>query len=194
VDDQVTRLPKRKPVAMRTARAVKVIGVPLTDARLPTFSPALRLTFEQRPGEFAVTPPSYRFDIEIEEDLIEEVARVYGFENIPTLPPVAAQAVRIAPENLRSLFTSCAIVWPTWITRKWSTSALSKKPGNRTSPTTAIRSNDESDREPDERDALDPDRQPGRQRQVQPQPQGTRVRAFELAAVYLRADTRETVP
>ncbi len=51
-----------------------------------------------------MTPPSYRFDIEIEEDLIEEVARVYGFENIPALPPVAPNAMRIAPENTRSLF------------------------------------------------------------------------------------------
>ena len=54
---------------------------------------------------FSVTPPSYRFDIEIEEDLIEEIARVYGFENIPALPPVAASAMRIPPENTRSLFT-----------------------------------------------------------------------------------------
>jgi phenylalanyl-tRNA synthetase beta chain len=53
---------------------------------------------------FSVTPPSYRFDIEIEEDLIEEVARVYGFENIPALPPVAAQAMHIAPESNRSPF------------------------------------------------------------------------------------------
>jgi len=54
---------------------------------------------------FEVTAPSYRFDIEIEEDLIEEIARVHGFENIPALPPVAANAIRIAPESQRSLFT-----------------------------------------------------------------------------------------
>jgi len=51
-----------------------------------------------------VTAPSYRFDIEIEEDLIEEVARVYGFENIPAVAPVAANTMIIAPENTRSLF------------------------------------------------------------------------------------------
>jgi phenylalanyl-tRNA synthetase beta chain len=51
-----------------------------------------------------VTSPSYRFDIEIEEDLIEEVARVYGFENIPALPPTAPSAMLIEPENTRSLF------------------------------------------------------------------------------------------
>jgi phenylalanyl-tRNA synthetase beta chain len=53
---------------------------------------------------FSVTPPSYRFDIDIEEDLIEEIARVHGFENIPALPPVAAQAMHISPENSRSPF------------------------------------------------------------------------------------------
>ncbi|HET7297719.1 MAG TPA: phenylalanine--tRNA ligase subunit beta, partial [Burkholderiales bacterium] len=50
-----------------------------------------------------VTPPSYRFDLEIEEDLIEEVARVYGFDNIPAAPPVAAAAMRSQPEDKRSL-------------------------------------------------------------------------------------------
>jgi phenylalanyl-tRNA synthetase beta chain len=63
------------------------------------------LEYTQENGVFTVTPPSYRFDIEIEEDLIEEIARVYGFENIPALPPVEANGIRIAPENKRSLFT-----------------------------------------------------------------------------------------
>ncbi|KIF82338.1 phenylalanine--tRNA ligase subunit beta [Noviherbaspirillum autotrophicum] len=104
VDDHVVNLPQRKPVSMRTARAVKVIGVPLSDAQIADIFTRLGLAFTQEPGLFSVTPPSYRFDIEIEEDLIEEVARVYGFENIPALPPVAPNMMRIAPENTRSLF------------------------------------------------------------------------------------------
>ncbi|MGE5649653.1 MAG: phenylalanine--tRNA ligase subunit beta [Bacillota bacterium] len=104
VDDHVVNLPQRKPVLMRTARAVKVIGVPLSDVQIADIFTRLGLSFTQEPGVFSVTPPSYRFDIEIEEDLIEEVARVYGFENIPALPPVAANTMRIAPENTRSLF------------------------------------------------------------------------------------------
>ncbi|MES2106689.1 MAG: phenylalanine--tRNA ligase subunit beta [Pseudomonadota bacterium] len=105
VDDHVVNLPQRPAVKLRTARAVKVIGVALTDDTIADIFTRLGLTFTQTPGEFLVTPPSYRFDIEIEEDLIEEVARVYGFENIPTLPPVAANAMRVAPESHRSLFT-----------------------------------------------------------------------------------------
>ncbi|MFC7514026.1 phenylalanine--tRNA ligase subunit beta [Herbaspirillum sp. GCM10030257] len=104
VDDHVVNLPQRKPVTVRTARAVKVIGVPLNDEQIADIFTRLNLQFRQEPGAFTVTPPSYRFDIEIEEDLIEEIARVYGFENIPALAPVAANTMRIAPENRRSLF------------------------------------------------------------------------------------------
>lgn len=104
IDDQVVNLPKREPVQMRTARAQKVIGVPITDAMVADIFTRLGLQFTQQSGLFAVTSPSYRFDIEIEEDLIEEVARVFGFENIPALPPVAASQIILAPENTRSLF------------------------------------------------------------------------------------------
>ncbi|WP_426194116.1 phenylalanine--tRNA ligase subunit beta [Massilia sp. DWR3-1-1] len=105
VDDQVASLPQRQPVLLRTARAQKVIGVPLTDAVIADIFNRLALPFTQpAPGQFAVTSPTYRFDIEIEEDLIEEVARVYGFENIPANPPVAPSAMLATPENMRSLF------------------------------------------------------------------------------------------
>ncbi len=105
IDDQIVNLPKRLPVKMRTARAVRVIGVAISDEQIADIFTRLGLVFTYEPGLFSVTPPSYRFDIEIEEDLIEEVVRVYGFENIPALPPIAANAMLIAPENQRSLFT-----------------------------------------------------------------------------------------
>ncbi|MBQ5947276.1 phenylalanine--tRNA ligase subunit beta [Massilia sp. ST3] len=104
LDDQVVNLPQPKAVTMRTARAAKVIGVPLTDETVADIFTRLALPFSFDQGVFSVTAPSYRFDIEIEEDLIEEVARVYGFENIPALPPVAPSAMLIEPENTRSLF------------------------------------------------------------------------------------------
>ena len=104
IDDQAPNLPQRKPVTLRTARAAKVIGVPVTDDMVADIFTRLGLPFTREDGLFHVTAPSYRFDIEIEEDLIEEVARVYGFENIPALPPVAPSAMLIEPENTRSLF------------------------------------------------------------------------------------------
>lgn len=191
VDDQVTRLPERKPVVMRTARAVKVIGVPLTDAQIADIFTRLRLPFEQRAGEFAVTPPSYRFDIEIEEDLIEEVARVYGFENIPTLPPVAAQAVRIAPENQRSLFDLRhrladldyqEVVNFSFVEEAWEQDfADNRNPIRLMNPIASQMSVMRSTLI----GSLVANVKYNLNRKA------TRVRAFELAAVYLRADTRE---
>ena len=105
IDDQVINLPLRAPVTLRTARASKVIGVPFTDTQIADIFTRLKLSFSYARGLFSVTPPSYRFDIEIEEDLIEEVVRVFGFENIPGLPPVAANTMRIDLEQHRSLFT-----------------------------------------------------------------------------------------
>lgn len=110
VDDQIVNVPVAKPVQMRTARARKVIGVAVNDQMVADIFTRLGLPFSLEAGEgddngvFSVTAPSYRFDIEIEEDLIEEVARVYGFENIPAVAPVAANTMIIAPENTRSLF------------------------------------------------------------------------------------------
>jgi phenylalanyl-tRNA synthetase beta chain len=101
--DQSLRLPERKPVSMRAARARKVIGMPIEDAEMASVFRRLGFRFEQKDGVFVVEPPSYRFDLEIEEDLIEEVARVHGFDNIPAHPPRAPARMHARPEALRSL-------------------------------------------------------------------------------------------
>jgi phenylalanyl-tRNA synthetase beta chain len=107
VNDTVAGLPVRKPVRMRVARARKVIGLAIAADEMEQIFSRLRLPHARHgagAGEsFVVTPPSYRFDIEREEDLIEEIARVHGFEKIPAHPP-AAPAVMLAPrEAQRSL-------------------------------------------------------------------------------------------
>ena len=109
VHDTVSRLPERKPVRMRVDRAQRIIGVSiLADEMADTFS-RLGLRHERTGSAgndaFIVTPPSYRFDVEIEEDLIEDVARVHGFEKIPADPPRAAAVMRAQPESQRSLHT-----------------------------------------------------------------------------------------
>ncbi|CAM9466548.1 unnamed protein product [Phaeothamnion confervicola] len=101
--DLVSKLPERKPVTMRIARAQKVIGVPVSADEMADIFTRLALPFVRSADAFTVTPPSYRFDIEIEEDLIEEIARVYGFERIPANPPSAPAAMRAEPEASRSL-------------------------------------------------------------------------------------------
>ncbi|TAM52677.1 MAG: phenylalanine--tRNA ligase subunit beta [Paraburkholderia sp.] len=103
VDDQVVNLPQRPPVTMRVARAQRVIGIPIEADEMARIFTRLGLEYEFDGEIFAVTPPSYRFDIEIEEDLIEEVARIHGFEKIPARPPVAANEMRATNETSRSI-------------------------------------------------------------------------------------------
>jgi len=103
IDDQVLNIPERKPVKMRLARAEKVIGIPLTNEVVTDVFKRLGFEFKQEGDVYVVTPPSYRFDIEIEEDLIEEVARMYGFENIPDLPPVASLKMSAKAEAKRGI-------------------------------------------------------------------------------------------
>ncbi len=103
IDDQIVNLPKREPVRMRVARAARVLGIPLSHEVVADVFKRLGLTFNVDGDVFVVEPPSYRFDIEIEEDLIEEVARIYGFEQIPAKPPVAENAMRPTNEARRTM-------------------------------------------------------------------------------------------
>ncbi|NYH98647.1 phenylalanine--tRNA ligase subunit beta [Cupriavidus plantarum] len=106
VDDQIVNLPVRKPVSLRVARAERILGIELSAAEIADVFQRLNLPFTRTQGAdgevFEVTPPSYRFDIEIEEDLIEEVARIYGFERIPARPPIAENEMRPTNEGRRS--------------------------------------------------------------------------------------------
>ncbi|HET9352252.1 MAG TPA: phenylalanine--tRNA ligase subunit beta, partial [Burkholderiales bacterium] len=101
--DTMARLPKRKPVAMRVARAQKVIGIPVPAKDMAGVFKRLGFEFSSKKNAFTVTPPSYRFDLSIEEDLIEEVARVYGFERIAAHPPRVAATLLRTEEGRRSL-------------------------------------------------------------------------------------------
>jgi phenylalanyl-tRNA synthetase beta chain len=101
--DTVARLPKRKPVAMRVARAQKVLGVAVPEKEIGSIFQRLGLPFTKKSGRFSVAPPSYRFDIQIEEDLIEEVARIHGFERIAAHPPRVAATMLKTAESRRSL-------------------------------------------------------------------------------------------
>ncbi|MBN3781795.1 phenylalanine--tRNA ligase subunit beta [Burkholderia sp. Ac-20345] len=103
VDDQAVNLPQRAPVKMRVSRANRIIGVQISAEEIASIFTRLGLPFEREDDAFLVTPPSHRFDIEIEEDLIEEVARIYGFEKIPARPPVATSEMRATNETRRSI-------------------------------------------------------------------------------------------
>ncbi len=104
VDDQQPAMPQARPVQLRVARAAKVIGMPLTAAQCVQALARLGLEPQEQAGLITVQPPSYRFDLQIEEDLIEEVARIIGFEQLPHTPPQAPVTARLRPESQRSSF------------------------------------------------------------------------------------------
>lgn len=91
-------LPVRSPVKLRLARLVSVLGISFAQDQVAQLLSQLGFTFTSADGVFTVTPPSYRFDITIEEDLIEEVARLHGYDHIPATSPVAALTMLDAPE------------------------------------------------------------------------------------------------
>ena len=101
IDDQVARLPQRAPIRIRTARCRKVLGTAVSDDEMAEAFRRLGLAFLRSPDAFVVEPPSFRFDLQIEEDLIEEVARVIGYERIPSHPPVAVARMISEPERWR---------------------------------------------------------------------------------------------
>jgi phenylalanyl-tRNA synthetase beta chain len=102
MDDQQPAMPTRGAVTLRVARAAKVIGMPVTQAQCADVFARLGFACIEGEGTITVTPPSWRFDITIEEDLIEEVVRVIGYDKLPDTPPVAPVAARAEVEARRS--------------------------------------------------------------------------------------------
>jgi phenylalanyl-tRNA synthetase beta chain len=104
IDDQQPRMPAPSPVTLRVARAAKIIGMPVTQAQCADVFRRLGLPFTEGEGTFTVTPPPYRFDLGIEEDLVEEVARVVGYQQLPEAPPLAPVLPRTRSATRRSPF------------------------------------------------------------------------------------------
>ena len=92
-------LPTRAPITLRAARLSKILGIAVPDEAVADVLSRLGCRVEAQPGGWRVTPPSFRFDLAIEVDLIEEVARVTGYEHVPSTAPVAHLNLRPVPET-----------------------------------------------------------------------------------------------
>ncbi|MCL2309865.1 MAG: phenylalanine--tRNA ligase subunit beta [Proteobacteria bacterium] len=118
--DACKTLPTRPPVRVRTARVSRILGWPFGAEAIAAVFQKLGFAFTRSGDDFTVTPPSYRFDLTLEEDFIEEVARLHGYDNIPlptsthsqhmlALPetqlPVAALKQRLADQGWQEILT-----------------------------------------------------------------------------------------
>ena len=99
-------LPKRTAVTLRRARIARVLGIAIDDAEIERILTALGMQVEVQGEGWRVTPPSRRFDIEREEDLIEEVARIHGYDAIPASLPAGTPP---APHDDESVVSASAV-------------------------------------------------------------------------------------
>jgi phenylalanyl-tRNA synthetase beta chain len=99
VTELAADLPAPPPVALRPARARAVIGADIDDAAIAAILASLGMQIEQGGTTWQVTPPTWRFDIAIEEDLIEEVARMHGFDRIAEVVQPARQPLPAVTET-----------------------------------------------------------------------------------------------
>ncbi|NVK57283.1 MAG: phenylalanine--tRNA ligase subunit beta [Alteromonadaceae bacterium] len=92
-------IPARAQVTLRKARLARVLGIDIPAATVSDILARLGMNASETEAGWVATAPSYRFDIAIEEDLIEEIARVYGYNNIPNVAPAATLSMIPASEK-----------------------------------------------------------------------------------------------
>lgn len=95
-------LPRRDEVSLRPARVRQVLGVDLDGKAMRELLERVHLQVRDLAVELRVTPPAFRFDIETEEDLIEEIARLYGYDNIPAVAPEGKLSMLASTESART--------------------------------------------------------------------------------------------
>jgi phenylalanyl-tRNA synthetase beta chain len=98
VAERLQDLPDHPPVMLRHARLRRLLGIDVAGSEVSRIFTALGMHVNEVADGWEVTPPSSRFDIEREEDLIEEVARIHGYDRIPTHIPAGQIALQSEPE------------------------------------------------------------------------------------------------
>ena len=100
VESSSDHLPVRPPITLRRARLALLLGIAIDDKKVEQILQGLEMEVLGVESGWQVTPPSHRFDIEIEADLIEEVARIHGYDAIPETTAFAAEPLETVTESL----------------------------------------------------------------------------------------------
>lgn len=96
------QLPQRLPINVRMSRIQRVLGIDISRQQISDYFGWLGMQCSVQADTFQVIPPTYRFDLTIEEDMIEEIARIYGYDQIPAHSPRASLTMLPASEKLQS--------------------------------------------------------------------------------------------
>jgi len=93
------KLPARTVVTLREARIRRVLGAEVSSKDVSDILKRLGMNAKQKQTGWEVVPPDFRFDIQIEEDLIEEIARIHGYNNLELVQPKTAMSMMPLPES-----------------------------------------------------------------------------------------------
>ena len=99
--DAVGRKIERDPVALRRSEVSRILGIELSDAEIERILSHLGFGVARANGEFRVTIPTWRLDVEREVDLLEELARIYGYNKFPNTLPTFTGAVITLPDEAK---------------------------------------------------------------------------------------------
>ncbi len=101
VVDQVSQEHLAKPISvnLRRARIERLLGIKMEDSQVEDILTRLGMTLTANEEGWLVDVPSRRFDIAIEADLIEELVRIYGYNNVPSRKPFGEMSMVRQPEN-----------------------------------------------------------------------------------------------
>ena len=104
IEESAEHLPAPATIKLRDAHLAQQLGLVIGATEIDDILARLGLTFVARDDQGSTwVAPSWRFDIAIEQDLVEEVARIYGYNNLPTSTPTMALELQAKPERQQDL-------------------------------------------------------------------------------------------
>ncbi len=99
VERATSHLPEPQQISLREARIEKMLAMPVPAERVEAILTGLGLTVQSADGGWTTTTPSWRFDLAIEVDLLEELARIVGYNNLPVKPITGSLEITAVPEG-----------------------------------------------------------------------------------------------